>query len=212
MTISKPPNSPPSNLNPILINLKPGTELRRIYKDKDNRTERTFNYKGPYGRFDHHRYSLEAPQIDSDRGVSYWGWGKNLSCCLVEVFGDDKVIAFEDRLIRRAALMELNQSVLLLDLRGNGSMRIGSSAKLAKDGARETTQAWSCHFYDNPQVFGEVDGLLYANSHNDENSICFYERVIPKLDNAIVLSIALNDPAIQTEIQQCCADTGMIYY
>ena len=212
MAISEPPNFPPSNLDPILINLEPGTELRRIYKDKDGRTEKTFNYKGPYGRFDHHRYLINDPQVEKDRSVSYWGWGENLSCCLVEVFGDQRVIAKEDRIIRRSALMELNQSILLLDLRGNGSMRIGSTAKLAKDGARKVTQAWSRYFYNNPQVFGEIDGLIYANSHNDENSICFYERAIPKLDSAIVQSIALDDPAIQTEIQQCCADTGMIYY
>ena len=211
MTIPEPPNSPPSDLDPIFTTLKPGTELRRIYKDKDGRTEKTFNYKGPYGRFDHHRYPIDKPQVEKDRAVAYWGWGDTLSCCLVEIFGDQKFIASQDRAIRRAALMKLDQPVLLLDLRGNGSMRIGSTAKLAKNGTRKVTQAWSRYFYDNSQVFGEIDGLIYFNSHNDENSICFYERVIPKLEGAIAYSIALDDPAIQTEIQQCCIDTSLKY-
>ena len=208
--ISLPPSNPPSNLNPDFITLDPGETIRRIYKDKDERDEKTFNYKGPYGRFDHHRHTIGNPQIDRDRGASYWGY--TLSCCLVEIFGDQKFITKEDRQIRRAGMLTISQPMLLLNLCGSGAMLVGSTTKIAKDSAREDTQAWSRYFYDNTQTFQQIDGLIYANSHNDETVICFYERAISKLKNAQSFNLPLNSQGLQAEIQKTCLDNGMEYF
>lgn len=192
------PSNPPSNLKPDFVTLNPGKEIRRIYKDKDNRDEKTFNYQGPCGCFDHHRHTIDHPQVDIDRGVSYWG--DTLSCCLVKIFGDQKFITQEDRQIRRAGMLTISQSMLLLNLCGSGAMLVGSTSKIAKDSVREDTQAWSRYFYENTQIFKQIDGLIYANSHNDETVICFYERAVSKLKDAESFSILLNSLGLQTEI------------
>jgi RES domain len=207
--IPLPPSNPPSNLNPDFVTLNSEEIIRRIYKDKNGRSEKTFNYKGPYGRFDHHRHTMDNPQVDSDRGVSYWGY--TLSCCLVEIFGDQKFIAKEDRQTRRAGILTISQPMLLLNLCGSGAMRVGSTTKIAKDSAREDTQAWSRYFYDHTQIFKQVDGLIYANSHNDEKVICFYERAISKLKNADSCNVSLDSQSLQAEIQKTCLDNGMNY-
>jgi hypothetical protein len=208
--IPLPPSNPPSNLNPDLVTLDPGKVIRRIYQDKDNRDEKTFNFKGPYGRFDHHRHTIHEPQVDPGRGVSYWGY--TLSCCLVEIFGDQKFITQQDRQIRRAGMLTISESMLLLNLCGSGAMLAGSTAKIAKDSAREDTQAWSRYFYGNSQIFKPVDGLIYANSHNDEIVICFYERAISKLQGATSFNLPLDSPGLQPEIQKTCLDNGMEYF
>jgi hypothetical protein len=207
--IPLPPSNPPSNLSPDFVTLDPGEEIRRIYKDKDKRDEKTFNYKGPYGRFDHHQHTIDHPQVDPDRGVSYWGY--TLSCCLVEIFGDQKFITPQDRQIRRAGMLTISQPILLLNLCGSGAMLVGSTTKIAKDSAREDTQAWSRYFYAHPQIFKQVDGLIYANSHNDEKVICFYERAISKLQQAASFNLPLDSPALQPEIRKTCLDNGMEY-
>lgn len=207
--IVRPPSSPPDNLNPAYSTLKPGQIIRRIYKDKDGRDEKTFNYKGPYGRFDHHRNTIDNPKIDPDRGTSYWGF--SLSCCLVEIFGDQRFINKQEREIRRIALLTVSEPLLMLDLCGSGAMLVGTTTKIAKDSAREDTQSWSKYFYNHPQMFQQIDGLIYANSHNDEKAICFYERAIDKLKQAKTFSLSLNNQGLQTSIQQVCLENGMEY-
>ena len=183
-----------------------GTEISRIYKNKGNRTEKTFNYKGAFGRFDHH---INPTGTKSQRGTSYWGF--TLSCCLVEVFGDQKYITKSDRALRKVGLLTLSEPLLLLDLCGSGAMRVGTTTKIAKNSARKDTQTWSRYFYNNPQTFKKVDGLIYANSHNDEVAICLYERANPKIAGATSFSIDLNNTGLQSAIQQICLDNGMKY-
>lgn len=42
---------------------------------------------------------------------------------------------------------------------------------LAKVPDRALTQEWSRHFYEDVGPYGEVDGLVYANAHNDEEAV-----------------------------------------
>ena len=82
------------------------------------------------------------PELHEERGIIYAGF--NLSCCLIEVFGDDETIKIQQQQI---AFITLNQSLRLLDLRESGAWDAGSVAAMAVDGRRILTQAWSRYNY-----------------------------------------------------------------
>lgn len=119
------PSHPP---NPIIHELPASSQIIRIFDPTRYQTQAlTFRCNGPRARFDHHRAPWRAPQDDPDRGIYYAAF--TLSGCLVEWFGDTGVIDIQEQCV---ALIEVEQSLQLLDLRGSGAMRAGSVAALAK--------------------------------------------------------------------------------
>jgi hypothetical protein len=207
VAIDLPPPDSQLKISPIFITLATGTNIRRIYNPTKYNTQPTsFRYYGPLGRFDHHRYSLDNPSVDSSRGINYWGF--SLSCCFVEVFGDIRIIDTADLAI---AMLELSQPIELLDLRGAAAMKIGTVSAIAKIADRNLSQAWSRYFYDNPQIFGEIDGLIFSNAHNDEDAIALYERAKSQLDNSSIKTLPLNSPALKTAIEDIAVNNGLIF-
>jgi hypothetical protein len=97
--------------------------------------------------------------------------------------------------------------MVLLDLRGNGAMRAGSVVALGSVADRSLSQAWSRYFYENPNVYQPVDGVIYHNAHNGEDALALYERAerwlvdptnqIGRLDDQalrpLILDIALHN-------------------
>ncbi|MDJ0595044.1 MAG: hypothetical protein QNJ72_34540, partial [Pleurocapsa sp. MO_226.B13] len=101
---------PTRNISPQFTELKPGTTIQRIFDPTSyGATATGFRYYGSLSRFDHQRCDPAPPkgarqrrfgsphvrasrqrgtkaEIDSERGIIYAGL--NLSCCLIEVFGD----------------------------------------------------------------------------------------------------------------------------
>ena len=189
-----------------------------------------FRYYGPLSRFDHQRCihsgindpapplsegvsfragarqrlkpHVRAPrqrgtkaQIDNERGIIYAGF--SLYCCLIEVFGDDELIKLRQQQI---AYITLKQSLNLLDLRNSGAWNAGSTASMAVDGRRKLTQAWSRYFYENPNLYGEIDGLIFNNAHNGEEAIALYERAVKQLSSASISTLNLNEPTMRESI------------
>ena len=88
----------------------------------------TFNHNGPRGRFDHHRLpasGLGPTHDDPDRGIYYAAFA--LSCCVVEVFGDTRLI---DNPALRLARPRVTRPLRLLNLCANGAMRAGNVTAL----------------------------------------------------------------------------------
>jgi hypothetical protein len=183
--IHPPLSSSDDRANPIFYTLKKGTKLFRIYRCTSEYcpSPLDFRYYGPLNRFDHHRgeppyltYKVQEskPSKDSQRGISYFG--KEFSCCLVEVFGntaDAAYITEEYSLVILKAKKDLN----LLDIRNNGAMRAGANeASLSKVGKYEVSQAWSRYFYNQTKIYTEIQGIIYCNAHNNEESIALYDR------------------------------------
>jgi hypothetical protein len=203
--IAYPPPTRP--VSPAITILAPGTRLIRIYDPTRYNTQATtFRYYGPLGRFDHHQHSLSSPAVDATRGINYWGL--NLSCCLVEVFGDMGIIEIERQ---QVGIVELSQSIELLELRGAGAMKAGSVAALSSIPDRELSQAWSRYFYDNCDLYGEIDGIIFSNAHNQDTAIALYERAEPKLQAARIQSIPLATESLQHLIAECALDNGLIF-
>jgi len=193
--------------NPVIQTLPHGTALYRLFDPASHGTTATsFRYFGPRFRFDHHRFPQNEPAEDSDRGVYYAGF--TLSCCVVEVFGDTRLIECGDK---RIAIVRLKREVKLLDLRGNGAMRAGSVAALGKVPDHSLSQAWSRYFYDTAEKYPTVDGLLWYNAHNDEEAIMLYERSKDALECPEGWHIRLDDRVLQGKLDHIANENGLTW-
>ncbi|MDJ0897439.1 MAG: RES domain-containing protein [Xenococcus sp. MO_188.B8] len=205
--ITFPPPDPQISVSPVFEILTLGSKLRRIFDPTKYDTQATsFRHYGPIGRFDHQRGSLDKPNYDAERGINYWGF--ELSCCLVEVFGDTRVIETENK---EVALVELTKSIKLLDLRGSGAMKAGTVSAITQTAQRNLSQAWSSYFYEYPELYGEIDGLLFNNAHNNEAAIALYERARPQLDAAKIDSLPLEATALYPAISDCAIKNNLIF-
>ena len=113
------------------------------------------------------------------------------------MFGDDEVIKIQKQQI---AYITLKQSLKLLDLRESGAWNAGSVSAIAVDGRRKLTQAWSRYFYDNPDLYGNIEGLIFNNAHDGQMAIALYERAASKLLSADVSVLNLNEPTIRETV------------
>lgn len=199
------------------------------YKTQAN----TYRYFGPLLRFDHQQPLTleEATKLtlkgtashkgkeDPERGITYWGY--TLSCCLVELFGDTKIVEFKDY---EVAVAIINKPLLLLDIRGTGAMAAGSVAALGSVADRLVSQAWSRYFYEQTDVYLHVDGILYSNAHNGEKAVALYghlthlgrpqvacphKRSEPIISNASIETRPLKDKSIRHLIDAAVAQNNM---
>jgi hypothetical protein len=186
---------PTRNISPQWLELEPRTTIQRIFDPTSyGATATGFRYYGPLSRFDHH-CSTAKPRTDENRGIIYAGL--NLSCCLIEVFGDDETIKIQQQQI---AFITLNQSLKLLDLRESGAWNAGSVMAMTSDGRRKLTQAWSRYFYENSDLYGKIEGLVFNNAHDGQAAIALYERAASKLLSAGVSVLNLNEPTIRETV------------
>ncbi|MEO0924543.1 MAG: RES domain-containing protein [Cyanobacteria bacterium J06643_13] len=156
--------------------------------------------------------SRKRAEVDCERGIIYVGL--SLSCCLIEIFGDDEAIKIQKQQI---AFITLKQSLKLLDLRESGALDAGSvmamtrkrsfpvvfrrrSAHACCDGRRKLTQAWSRYFYENLDLYGNIEGLIFNNAHDGQAAIALYERAASKLLSADVSVLDLNEPTIRETV------------
>ncbi|NJK57487.1 MAG: RES domain-containing protein [Pleurocapsa sp. SU_5_0] len=185
---------PTRNISPQWFELKPGTTIQRIFDSTSyGATPTGFRYYGPLSRFDHH--NSQKPEIDKERGIIYAGL--SLSCCLIKIFGDDETIKIQQQKI---AYITLKQSLKLLNLRESGAWDAGSVSAMAVDGRRKLTQAWSRYFYENLDLYGDLDGVIFSNAHDSKPAIALYERAASKLLSADVSILDLNEPTIRETV------------
>jgi hypothetical protein len=207
--IAPPPPTVP--VEPSTAELPAGTRLVRIFDPtRHQATATSFRFQGPYARFDHHEGSGPERRPDDSplRGIYYAA--RTLSGCLVEVFGDTRVIEFGERHVAGPAL---RRPVRLLDLRGPGAMRAGSVAALAKSADRSLSQAWARYLYEHPGIYGLVDGLLYFNyfnAHNDEEALALFERAADALTCAPDAVARLDAPGLRPLILDLARQNNLV--
>ncbi|MDJ0751759.1 MAG: RES family NAD+ phosphorylase [Woeseiaceae bacterium] len=188
------PPPPTRNITPKLAVLESGRAIKRIFAPTSYGSTATgFRYYGPLHRFDHQKDG--KPTVAPDRGIIYAGF--SLSCCLIEVFGDDGVIDIKQQKI---AKITLTQSLKLLDLRGTSAWDAGSVVAMTTDGRRRLTQAWSRYFYEHPELYGQIDGLIFNNAHNGEEALALYERAATQMASAQTVVQALDAPALRNKL------------
>ena len=187
--IDRPPPKRP--VQPIVHALSAGELLLRIYSPGEwNNTALTFRRRGgPRLRFDHHRDPEQNPD-DESRGIHYCA--RTLEGCLVEVFGDDGLIATQDR---RLGALRVERTLRLLDLRGEGAWKAGASQAICSCSSRTISQEWARYFYT---TYPGLDGLIYGNAHNAADALALFERA----DGTLRLEhdLALADPRLRSRL------------
>jgi hypothetical protein len=204
--IAFPPPSPVAPPPaPLLYTLARGVPLVRIFTTAYGMTARTFRAYGPTARFDHHRGYPARPGYDPrHRGVYYAAL--SLEGCLVEVFGDSRIVDPQGYYVAQPLL---TRDVTLLDLRGNGALRAGTVAAIAKADNVVVTQAWSRFFYKRSDIYSVIDGLVWLNAHNDDIAIMLYERAADALDCPDSRVMPLDDPLLRRALVRAAQRTNM---
>jgi hypothetical protein len=223
------PPPPTVTPRPQYETVEPRTALVRIFNPASRYKTQANSYRffGPLLRFDHQQpltkeeaTSLKGKE-DPERGITYWGY--TLSCPLVELFGDTKIVEFKDY---EVAIAISEQPLLLLDIRDKAAMAAGSVAALGAVADRLVSQAWSRfllnslnggnprngfsrYFYEQTDIYQEVDGILYSNAHNGEKAIALYERSEPIISNALIKTRPLKDRSIRHLIDAAVAENNM---
>ena len=202
VVVRMPP--PIGGISPTHVTLKRGEVLIRIFDPtRYGATATSFRSYGPISRFDHH--GSYKNKIDPNRSVIYTG--RTLSCCLVEIFGDGGVIAIEQQ---QVAFLTLTQDIKLLDIRGSGAMGAGTVAAISSITQRDISQAWGKYFYEHPELYDEIEGLIFSGAHNGEDAIMLYERAKVKIESARVEILNLNHPDLVAPILEIAEVHGLL--
>lgn len=92
--------------------------------------------------------------------------------------GDDLVLELAEIEARSLASLEVIDALNLVDLTGDGRLRMGVPSDVV--GARDQTlsRQWSQAFHDHP---GQPDGAYYGSRLNGQFCIALYERALFKL-------------------------------
>lgn len=130
-----------------------------------------------------------------------------LSSCLVEIFGDSKIIEVGTW---EVASLQVTRNLELLDLRGPGAMRAGTVAAIAKESNRRISQEWSRYFYEHHFLYHEVDGICFYNAHNDEEAFALYERAETGLQCGVNDIRILRHDSLRTAIRHIAVTNGML--
>ena len=202
--VRRPP--PTRTPRPQFHTFSAGKRLVRIFNPQPfNTTATTFRFFGPLERFDHQRRQDNKAGIDSERGIYYAA--ETLSCCIVEIFGDSRVVECGNY---HVAMPKLIRDIRLLDLRGNSAMRAGTLSAVTSVPSRRLTQRWSRYFYEN-SVYESCDGVIYHNAHNGEEAIALYERTQNALRCQPSDITKLDDPGLRLYLIEIAERSNLVF-
>lgn len=132
------------------------------------------------------RFSDPRRRTEANRfGVLYLG--SSLKVCFLEtVLRDDRdgivgqiAIAESELDDRRYAEIRVRQALRLLDLTGDGPVRMGIPSDVARSRRQGLARKWSVAFHEHPQ---RPDGIAYPSRLNGETNLAIYGRAVGKLE------------------------------
>jgi hypothetical protein len=132
------------------------------------------------------RFSDPRQRTEANRfGVLYLG--SSLKVCFLEtMLRDDRdgivgqiAIAESELDDRRYAEIRVGQALRLLDLTGDGPVRMGIPSDVARGRRQALARKWSVAFHEHP---AQVDGIAYPSRLNGEINLAIYDRAVAKLE------------------------------
>lgn len=133
------------------------------------------------------RFSDPRRRIPENRfGVLYLG--ATLKVCFVETLVRDQRDGLigaldmpesdiDDRLYSE---IRVRQELRLIDLQGDGPLRMGVPSDVLRGRTQTLARKWSLALYEHP---ASVDGILYPSRLNNEVNLAVYDRAVPKLES-----------------------------
>jgi RES domain len=131
------------------------------------------------------RFSDPRRRVLKNRfGVLYLG--NTLKVCFLEAVLRDRrnglvgdyLIGESELRSRRYALIEPAAPLRLVDLRGDGCVRMGIPSDVPRSANHALARRWSLAFYQHPS---EPDGIIYPSRLNDDTNLAIYDRAVAKL-------------------------------
>lgn len=141
------------------------------------------------------RFSDPRRRIEANRfGVLYLG--SSLKVCFLEaVLRDDRDGVVGDFPMdeaelasRQYAQVATNAELALLDLTGDGPVRMGVPSDVLRSSRQALARRWSIAFHDHP---AQVDGIYYPSRLNGEVNLAIYGRAVSKLTVATCGSLRM---------------------
>ena len=151
-----------ARLEPAIRTIPSGSRVARVYYSRSRHALRwdEFRHFGPLNsRWDHHLPDAAGKPATQERSIYYAA--TDAKTCLAEVFQHTRRI---DRAAQSPWLVvfELAQSLDLIDLTGDFTIRMGASMEV-HSGTRIRARRWACDLYE---AFPKAQGILYASSMN----------------------------------------------
>jgi hypothetical protein len=117
-------------------------------------------------------------------GVLYLG--ETLKVCFLEALLRDKrngavgdyPLDVAELQARRLAVVEVESTLSMVELRGDGGVRMGVPSDVSRASDQRLARAWSAAFHDHP---AKPDGIVYSSRLNGQTNLAVYDRAIPKL-------------------------------
>jgi len=182
MSHSKPHAQTPRNLE--LATLPIGAQFWRIYPAR---------YPDPlgYGKTGS-RFSDPRRRVARNRfGGLYLG--SSLKVCFVEtIIRDSRDGSAAESLplagleLWQYAKIEVIDPLSLVDLRGDGPVRMGVPSDVARGKKQTLARTWSVAFHDHPDA---PDGIIYPSRLNEETNLMIYARAVSKLQAVRVVPL-----------------------
>jgi hypothetical protein len=162
----------------VLSDVATGSVWRRLYRSR---------FPDPLGYgFNPSRFS--EPELNSTPparfGVAYLG--SDVKVCFLEVILRDRGVGRTQAFpIEWAELeewtcaeLQIKQTLRLVDLRGDGLVRMGIPTDVARAGSQELGRRWSRAFWSHD---AKPDGIIYDSRLNGETNIAVYDRALAKI-------------------------------
>lgn len=131
------------------------------------------------------RFSDPRELGEEDRfGVVYLG--STLKVCFLEaILRDQRNGSVGDFPLEEAELQARNvaeispmRSLKLVDLRGDGPVRMGIPSDVARGSDQTLARAWALAVYQHPAA---ADGIVYQSRLNGEVNVAVFDRAVPSL-------------------------------
>lgn len=161
-----------------LATIAPGTQFQRIYPAR---------FPDPLGHGKTpSRFSDPRRRNPTSRfGVLYLGSSPKV--CFIEAILRDRrngivadyPIDETELATRNHAEVEVTTALTLVDLRGDGLIRMGIPSDAVGASSQKLAQAWSVAFHRHPT---QPDGIIYPSRLNEEINLAIYDRATGKLD------------------------------
>jgi hypothetical protein len=92
--------------------------------------------------------------------------------------GDDCVLELAEIEARSLASIQVKDPLRLVDLTGDGGLRMGVPSDVVGSSDQTLAQHWSAAFHAHPET---PDGVYYPSRLNEERNIALYDRALGKV-------------------------------